>query len=45
MPPPPPETDESIFSVLPEALGLKLELAKGQVDYLVIDHVEHPSDN
>lgn len=32
--------DESIFTALPEALGLRLEPAKGQVDTLVIDHVE-----
>ena len=44
-PPPPPGADESIFTVLPEALGLRLESAKGQVDTLVIDHVERPSEN
>jgi uncharacterized protein (TIGR03435 family) len=44
-PPPPPGADESIFTVLPEALGLRLESAKGQVDTLVIDHVERPSGN
>jgi uncharacterized protein (TIGR03435 family) len=44
-PPPPPGADESIFTVLPEALGLRLEPAKGQVDTLVIDHVERPSEN
>ena len=43
--PPPPATDESIFTVLPEALGLRLESAKGQVDMLVIDDVERPSGN
>jgi uncharacterized protein (TIGR03435 family) len=26
-------------------LGLRLELAQGQVETLVIDHVERPSDN
>jgi len=40
-----PEADESIFTVLPEVLGLRLESAKGQVDTLVIDHVERPSEN
>jgi bla regulator protein BlaR1 len=40
-----PEADESIFTVLPEALGLRLESAKGQVDTLVIDHVERPTEN
>jgi uncharacterized protein (TIGR03435 family) len=56
-PPPPPGAsppldapsplleDESIFTALPEALGLRLEAAKGQVETLVIDHVERPSGN
>jgi uncharacterized protein (TIGR03435 family) len=26
-------------------LGLKLESAKGQVETLVIDHIERPSEN
>jgi uncharacterized protein (TIGR03435 family) len=56
-PPPPPVTsqpldapsappeDESIFTAMPEALGLRLEPAKGRVETLVIDHVERPSEN
>jgi uncharacterized protein (TIGR03435 family) len=28
-----------------QKLGLKLEATKGPVDFLVIDHVEHPSEN
>jgi uncharacterized protein (TIGR03435 family) len=55
-PPPPPVAsqsldepslplgDDSIFAAL-EALGLRLEPAKGQVERLVIDHVERPSGN
>jgi uncharacterized protein (TIGR03435 family) len=43
--PSPPTDDESIFTALPEALGLRLEPAKGQVETLVIDHVERPSEN
>jgi uncharacterized protein (TIGR03435 family) len=42
--PSPPPQDESIFAAL-EALGLRLNPAKGQVETLVIDHVERPSDN
>jgi uncharacterized protein (TIGR03435 family) len=39
-----PSEDESIFAAL-EALGLRLEPAKGPVETLVIDHVERPSEN
>lgn len=42
--PSPPLEDESIFAAL-EALGLRLEPVKGQVETLVIDHVERPSEN
>jgi uncharacterized protein (TIGR03435 family) len=45
MAPSPDTADESIFTVLPDALGLRLESAKGQVDTLVIDRVERPSEN
>ncbi len=38
------ESDPSIFS-LAEELGLKLEPSKEQIETLVIDHVERPSDN
>jgi uncharacterized protein (TIGR03435 family) len=39
-----PLEDESIFAAL-EALGLRLEPAKGHVATLVIDRVERPSEN
>jgi uncharacterized protein (TIGR03435 family) len=35
----------SIFTAIQEQLGLKLESQKGQVEGLVIDHVERPSGN
>jgi uncharacterized protein (TIGR03435 family) len=35
----------SIFTVVEEKWGLKLEPQKGPVDVLVIDHVERPSEN
>jgi uncharacterized protein (TIGR03435 family) len=33
------------FSALPNQLGLKLEPAKGQVDYLIFEHAEKPIAN
>jgi uncharacterized protein (TIGR03435 family) len=44
-PAPPPGEDESIFTALPEALGLRLQPSKRQMDVLVIDHVERPTAN
>jgi uncharacterized protein (TIGR03435 family) len=41
----PPSLDESIFTALPEALGLRLTPAKGPVEMLVIDHMERPTGN
>ncbi len=35
----------SLFAVLEEQLGLKLETTKAQVDTIVVDHVEKPSED
>jgi uncharacterized protein (TIGR03435 family) len=40
-----PNLGPSIFSALQEQLGLKLESKKAPVDFLVIDHIEKPSEN
>jgi uncharacterized protein (TIGR03435 family) len=34
-----------LFDALQEQLGLKLELGKGPVEVIAIDHVERPSPN
>ena len=40
-----PPVRPSLFTAIQQQLGLRLESAKGPVEMLVIDHVEHPSDN
>ena len=42
---PDPAGGLSLFTAVQQQLGLKLESAKGSRDYLVIDHVERPSEN
>jgi uncharacterized protein (TIGR03435 family) len=35
----------SIFTAVQQQLGLRLESAKGPVDFLIIEHLEKPSEN
>ena len=35
----------SMFIALQEQLGLKLESSKGVVEFLIVDHIEHPEPN
>lgn len=37
--------DPSLFTVLKEQLGLKLRSAKGNLETIVIDRINHPSEN
>ena len=41
----PDSVDPSLFTVLKEQLGLKLQSAKGPIENLVIDQISHPSAN
>jgi uncharacterized protein (TIGR03435 family) len=50
LPPPPPGMPNpfdapfaSVFTVLPQQLGLRLDSTKGHVDVLVIDSVQKPA--
>lgn len=40
-----PDAPPDIFAAIQQQLGLKLESTKAQVDVIVIDHVEKPSEN
>jgi uncharacterized protein (TIGR03435 family) len=40
-----PDSSSSIFTALQEQLGLKLEPSRAELDTLIIDHLEHPSED
>ena len=40
-----PSNSPSIFSALPDQLGLKLESSRAIVETLVVDRTERPSEN
>jgi uncharacterized protein (TIGR03435 family) len=42
---PPVSNGPSLFSAVQQQLGLKLAPAKVPVEYVVVDHIERPSDN
>ena len=46
-PPPPSDKDTApdLFTAFQQQLGLKLESTKAQVDVVVVDRVEKPSEN
>jgi uncharacterized protein (TIGR03435 family) len=44
-PPPAQRTGPSLFSALPDQLGLRLESGRAPVDVLVVDDVRQPTEN
>ena len=42
---PTPDIGPTIFAALKEEVGLRLDSQRGPVDVLVIDHVEHPTED
>jgi len=41
----PDPNDASIFNILQEQLGLRLESSRAPIDIYVVDHLERPSEN
>ena len=40
-----PDAPPTVFTALPEQLGLKLESSRSERDTLIIDRLERPSEN
>ena len=40
-----PDAPPSLYTAMPEQVGLKIEAGKAMDDVIVIDHVEQPSPN
>jgi uncharacterized protein (TIGR03435 family) len=40
-----PNAPPSLYTAMPEQIGLKIEAGKAMDDVIMIDHVEHPSPN
>ena len=42
---PPPDAAPTVFTAIREQLGLKLESSRAQLDTLIIDRLERPTEN
>jgi uncharacterized protein (TIGR03435 family) len=42
---PPPDAAPTVFTAVREQLGLKLDAARAELDTLIIDRLERPTEN